>query len=172
MTDWPLLLDGLDGSTSGIVIFAGPRDSARLLRYLRGAGIGARYFGGPALGHRVFLEEAGIAAEGVVFPWLCDQPASSGRFAETFRTGDDTCADCFSVAAYDAARLLIAAIEEAGLNRARIRDALEGLSPWSGEAGPIEWDPLGQNQRPAHLATVRDGSIVLLDVEAAVGPTR
>ncbi|MHC4347985.1 MAG: ABC transporter substrate-binding protein [Planctomycetota bacterium] len=172
MTDWPLLLDGLDGSTSSIVIFAGPRDSARLLRYLRGAGIGSRYFGGPSFGRRIFLEEAGQAADGVIFPWLCDPPASSRRFAETFRTADDTCPDCFAIAAYDAARMLIAAIDDAGLNRARIRDALEELSPWRGEAGPIEWDPLGQNQRPAHLATARDGHIELLDAEAAGGPIR
>jgi ABC-type branched-subunit amino acid transport system substrate-binding protein len=176
MTDLPLLLDGLESSASTIVILAGPRDSARLMRYLRGAGIGARYFGGPALGHRVFLEEAGKAADGVVFPLLCDPSASSGRFAEAFRTSDDRCPDCFTVAAYDATRMLIAAIEKAGLNRARIRDALEALSPWPGEAGPIEWDPLGQNQRAAHLATVKGDRFILLDdpatPERTAAPTK
>jgi branched-chain amino acid transport system substrate-binding protein len=166
MTNWPLLLDGIEESSSDIVIFAGPRDSARLLKHLRGAGIGSRYFGGPSLGRRIFLEDAGDAADGVVFPLLCDPSASSSRFAETFRQRHDTCPDCFALEAYDAARMLIAAIDHAGLNRARIRDALEDLSPWSGEAGPIQWDALGQNQRAARLATIRDGRIVLLDAEA------
>ena len=46
------------------------------------------------------------------------------------------------------------AIEKGGLNRALIRDALQDLSPWSGEAGVVRWNRFGQNERPARLATV------------------
>ncbi|MHC4219898.1 MAG: ABC transporter substrate-binding protein [Planctomycetota bacterium] len=159
-TDFSMLLDGGQSPASTIIVLAGPRDSARLLRFLRAAGFRGRFLGGPSLGRRVFLEEAGDAAEGVVFPLLCDPATSSSRFAETFRERHDHCPDCFAVEAYDATRLLLEAIGRAGLNRARIRDAVEDLAPWAGAAGTIRWDPLGQNQRAARLGTIRDGHIV------------
>ena len=57
-------------------------------------------------------------------------------------------------ATYDAVQLLVAAVRQAGLNRARIGDALRDLSPWDGVAGTVRWDTLGGNTRPAHLGTV------------------
>jgi len=67
--------------------------------------------------------------------------------------------DCAAAQAYDAARLLIAAIRRAGLNRARIRDAVQDLSPWAGVAGAIEWNNVGQNRREVRMATVADGRV-------------
>jgi branched-chain amino acid transport system substrate-binding protein len=56
--------------------------------------------------------------------------------------------------AYDATNLLIAAIRRAGLNRARVRDAVRDLSPYDGASGLIEWDALGRNRRPIVLERV------------------
>ena len=70
-----------------------------------------------------------------------------------------------ALGAYDATRILVAAIRKAGLNRARIRDAVEELAPWSGVSGVIRWDALGRNSRPVHLGTVRDGHARQLDAD-------
>jgi len=51
--------------------------------------------------------------------------------------------------AYESARLLVAAIRNAGLNRARIRDAVRDLSPWRGDGAEIDWDNLGRNRSVA-----------------------
>jgi branched-chain amino acid transport system substrate-binding protein len=150
------------GSEGSVVILAGPQDSARLLVALRDAGAGDRYFGGPAMGRRAFAELAGPAADGVVFPYLCDETALTGPFAQRFRQRHGHAPDCLAVQAYDAARLVIAAIERAGLNRARIRDAIQELAPYEGEAGPIHWDPLGQNDRSPRLATRKGKELILL----------
>jgi ABC-type branched-subunit amino acid transport system substrate-binding protein len=163
-TDFPALVEGLQGSASHIVILAGPGESAALLRYLRRNGIGTRYFAGPAAGRGTFQAKAADAAEGVVFPYPCDGEPSDG-FAEAFHERCGRWPDCFARQAYDAARLLVAAIEQAGLNRVRIRDALDGLSPWPGEAGMIRWDVLGRNERAPRLATIRDGRIVMLSAD-------
>jgi branched-chain amino acid transport system substrate-binding protein len=160
----------IEGAGAAVVILAGPRDSARVLAALRDAGAGARCFGGPALGRRAFAETAGAAADGVVFPLLCDEAALTGAFAERFRRRHGHAPDVYAVQTYDAARLLIAAIERAGLNRACIRDALEELAPWRGEAGVIEWDPLGQNRRSPRLATRKGEEIVLLPRDPCPAP--
>lgn len=132
--------------SKAIVIVAGARDSARLVGALRQVRFSGPILGGPAMGRKIFTDEAGPAAEGVLFPLLVE--SSDGRFA-----------DYAAAHAYDAARLLIAAIRKAGLNRARIRDAVQELSPWPGVSGEIRWDNLGQNARPVRLGTVRGGRV-------------
>ena len=52
------------------------------------------------------------------------------------------------------------AVRAAGLNRARIGDALRALAPWSGAAGSVRWDALGGNLRPVGLARWHEGRLV------------
>lgn len=152
-----------------IVILAGPVDSARLAVALRARDESLQLFGGPSMGRRVFIERAGASASGVVFPTACDPGAAEGSFARAFRSRHGHRPDCATLQAYDAARLLVAAVHDAGLNRARIRDSLRDLAPWTGEAGTIDWGPLGRNRRAAHAATIRDGRVVPADDAASSG---
>jgi ABC-type branched-subunit amino acid transport system substrate-binding protein len=148
---------------SAVVLQAGPIDAARLVSLLRDLDADVPILGGPSMGRRIFLERAGEAAEGVLFPLSCDPSMPSGRFSRTFLSRYGRLPDCKTAQTYDAIRLLIDAIEDAGLNRARIRDALQSLSPWSGVAGTIEWSSLGLNRREVHLATIRQGRVESLN---------
>ena len=47
--------------------------------------------------------------------------------------------------------IVVAAIRRAGLNRPRIRDAVQANSPARGITGVIEWDAQGQNHRVVPL---------------------
>jgi ABC-type branched-subunit amino acid transport system substrate-binding protein len=134
---------------AAVVVLAGPADSARMVRALRSRRADLLIYGGPTMGRQSFLEAAGAAAEGVRFPLLVE----------------DSTTDYAALDAYDATRILVAAIRKAGLNRARIRDAVEELAPWSGVSGVIRWDALGRNSRPVHLGTVRDGRARELDAD-------
>jgi branched-chain amino acid transport system substrate-binding protein len=158
-----------------VAIVAGADPSARLVVVLRKQGFTGAIFGGPAMGRRKFQQEAGDAAEGVLFPLLYDPAGDhrlnafdnpsdnapdegpSERFAEAFRKRHGHLPDYAAAHTYDAFRLLVAALRTAGLNRARIRDALKSLSPYSGVTGTIRWDPLGSNTRPVSLGTIRRG---------------
>ncbi len=131
------------------LLIADASNSAVLVKRLRAAGCTGHIFGGPAMGRHQFLEMAGDQAERVVFPQLyvptSDAPADF---------------DYAAAHTYDAARLLIAAIRRAGLNRAEIGDALRENSPTQGITGTIRWDGLGSNTRGVTLATIRHGKIV------------
>ncbi|HEY5656813.1 MAG TPA: ABC transporter substrate-binding protein, partial [Myxococcota bacterium] len=116
-------------------------------------------FGGPALGRRAFLEQAGPAAEGVLLPLTREESAQAAEFADRFAARWNAAPDDAAFHAYDAARLLVAAIQRGGLDRAGIRDALAALSPWSGVSGVIRWDEIGRNARRARLGTIRDGRV-------------
>jgi hypothetical protein len=75
--------------------------------------------------------------------------------------------DFAAAGTYNAVQLLVSAIRKAGLNRARIGDALRQLAPWNGAAGLVPWDTPGGNTRPAHLATVTGDRLVRLDTPHA-----
>jgi branched-chain amino acid transport system substrate-binding protein len=136
-----------------VVVIAGPRESAWIVRQLRVEGFSGRVYGGPNMGRTEFLREAGSAALGITFPDLIE-PAESEAFGESFQAKSGTPPDFRAFQTYDSVTLLIRAIRMAGLNRARIRDAVRDLSPWQGISGPIIWDALGQNSRPVKLATI------------------
>lgn len=144
---------------SAVVIVAPAERSARLVTLLRGQGFAGDVLGGPWMGRRRFVVEAGAAAEGVVFPLLWDAPATGQEFLTAFQARFGTPPDYAAAHTYDATRLLLAAIAQGGLNRARIRDAVERLSPWPGATGVVRWDPAGSNTRPALLGTIRDGRV-------------
>ncbi len=153
----------VESKPMGVVVVAGALPSARLVAALREKGFAGPVFGGPWMGRGRFREEAGVAAEGAVFPLAYDPHEESQRLAKGFQARFGKAPDYAAASTYDAVRLVIAAVRKAGLNRARIGDAVKELSPWSGATGKIEWDPLGSNTRPVRLGTIRDGRVVAVD---------
>jgi branched-chain amino acid transport system substrate-binding protein len=153
----PLSLKLLETQASVVAVVAAPDDSSRLVCCLREAAYTGAVFGGPAMAHRRFLQQAGAAAEGVCFPDLYHPMDDRAAFAVDFVRRFGHAPDYTAAHTYDALQLVIAAIRKGGLNRARIRDALVELAPWNGVSGTIHWDGLGSNTRPVGLGTIRDG---------------
>ncbi len=143
-----------ESEAASIAVIGNAHDSATLIGALRDAGVTATVYGGPAVGRRRFIEEAGASAAGVVFPRLHVPSGDSRPFERAFVERVQVSPDYAAAATYDAVRLVIAAIHRAGLNRARIRDAVRELSPYDGAAGAIRWDALGSNARPIELGTI------------------
>jgi branched-chain amino acid transport system substrate-binding protein len=143
-----------------MLIVARAPDAARLVAALRAAGHRGTIYGTASMSRHAFLAAAGPAAEGVVFPWIVDPESASAPFARAFARQTGYPPDFATLHTYDALRLLIDAIRQAGLNRGRISEALRSLSPWQGASGTIEWDAVGQSRRPVRLGTIRDGRLV------------
>jgi branched-chain amino acid transport system substrate-binding protein len=150
-----LVAEILKQPPGAVVIIADAADSARLIRVLRSQRYGGRVLGGPALGRQAFLPQAGVAAEQAVFPLLyADSASSAGPRLESARC------DYATAHTFDAVSLTIAAIRRAGLNRARIQDAIRALDGWTGLTGPVDWDKLGSNTRPVRLGVISGGRLV------------
>lgn len=147
----------LKSKSRAVVLLAGPAAGARLVASLREAGYRGTVFGGPSMGRRRFVEQAARAADGVLFPLLFTPGEGQREFLTRFTGRVHKPPDYAAAAAYDAVSLVVAAVRKAGLNRARIRDALRELSPYGGVSGRIEWDALGGNARPVALGTIREG---------------
>jgi len=156
--------------TDAIVLIAGAVPSARLAHALRESGYTGSVFGGPCMAQSLFIVEAGRAAEGVVFPCSYLPSPQSLAFEETFTQRFGRGPDTLAAHTYDAVSMLVAAIRRAGLNRARIRDAIRGLAPWEGVSGTIAWDPAGSNPRPVGLCTIMNGHRVPLAEAHSIRP--
>jgi ABC-type branched-subunit amino acid transport system substrate-binding protein len=151
-----------DSHTDAIVLWADEGQAAGILKQMRALGMKQRVFGayrtlGPEL-----LAEAGAAAEGfeAVFPY--DPTRNDPRwldFNQRFEARFHEPPEQFAALAYDAMNALLDAICQAGLNRARIHDALADMQTYDGVTGHMVFDPNQKNVAPMYLGTVHNGTI-------------
>ncbi|MBI4515596.1 MAG: ABC transporter substrate-binding protein [Deltaproteobacteria bacterium] len=159
--DFSAQLDNIARSNAETLFLLGnPRELGLIVKAVRARGLILPIFASDRAVHPEFLAAAGAAAEGVVasatFNPERNDPAwldFQRRYRERF--GEEPTA--FSAHAYDGTNLIIAAIRRAGLNRARIRDALFANKTFAGVTGTIEFDSTLNNVRQPWLAEVKDG---------------
>lgn len=151
-----------DSGADGIVLWTDIRPTALILQQMKELGMKQRVFGS----HRTIGDElvnlAGPAAEGfeAVFPYDPTQRDQQWLdFVARFNARYHEKPDQFAALAYDAMRILLQSICRAGLNRARIRDALTATENYKGVTGEMVFDPNCKNIHPLFLATVRKGAI-------------
>lgn len=145
-----------------IVLWTDEIPAANILKQMRALGMKQRVFGayrtlGPEL-----LAEAGPAAEGfeAVFPYDPTRTDSKWlEFNKRFEARFNEKPEQFAALAYDAMNALLDSICKAGLNRARIHDALASIEEYDGVTGHMIFDPNQKNVAPMFIGTVRSGSI-------------
>jgi len=138
-----------------------------LVAALRRAGFAGAILGGATAAGTAFRLAAGDAAEGVLAPRSAEPGAAWDAFAAAYERRWGAAPDEAAANGYDAVRLVVAAVRSAGLNRARIRDAVRALAPWSGAGGLVRWDALGRDQRPVGLGRWTAGRLLADDAGAS-----
>ena len=159
--DFTQQLDNIAHTNADALFLLGnPQELGLIVKAVRERGMALPIFAFDRCIHPKFLEAAGAAAEGVVatatFNPDRDEPTwvdFRRRYQERF--GAEPSA--FSAYAYDGTNLIITAIRSAGLNRARIRDALFATKTFAGVTGTIELDTTLNNVAKPWLAEVKDG---------------
>jgi branched-chain amino acid transport system substrate-binding protein len=108
------------------------------------------------------------AAEGALIatPVRLDQDDAGRRFAANFKTRYGVTPDANAAMAYDAAMLLVKAIEAVGPDRAAIREYMtkvKGNAAFQGVTGQIRFRPDGDPDRSGFVMTrVQNGALVPL----------
>jgi branched-chain amino acid transport system substrate-binding protein len=159
-----------------IVLWTDEIPAANILKQLKALGMKQRVFGSYRTLGPEMLVEAGDSAEGfeAVFPydptrndpkWLDFNARYEARFHEK--------PEQFASLAYDAMNALLGSICRAGLNRARIHDALADIAEYDGVTGHMTFDPNQKNVAHMFLGTVHDGvvSYRVATMAPAVRPT-
>ncbi len=151
-----------DSRADAIVLWADEIPAARILKQMRALGMKQRVFGSYRTLGPEFLGEAGPAAEGFEAAFPYDPSSKDPRWLEfnrRFEVRFHEKPEQFASLAYDAMNALLDSICKAGLNRARIHDALADIEGYDGVTGHMIFDPNQKNVAPMYLATVRDGEI-------------
>ena len=151
-----------ESRTDAIVLWADEIPTAGILKQMRSLGMKQRVFGsyrtlGPDL-----LKEAGPAAEGfeAVFPYNPNRDDPSWiSFNRRFEARFQEKPEQFASLAYDAMNALLDSICKAGLNRARIHDALADIERYDGVTGQMIFDPNQKNVAPMYMGTVHNGEV-------------
>jgi len=149
----------------GLVIWGDAAQAGMILKQMRAMGMNQPVFGSSRVAYPEVLKIAGAAANGLVAISAID-PARHDpkwqefrqRYAEQFHAGPDA----YASYAYDGMNMLIAAIQKAGLNRARIMDALRGyeMKRYQGVSGTAFFDYTLNNIAPVTFAQVKNGHFV------------
>jgi branched-chain amino acid transport system substrate-binding protein len=145
-----------------VVLWGRPAATGAALRALRAGGVDCAAYGPDRAVGPGFLEAAGDAAEGFVFTYPLNPDARSDAwpaFVQRYRERFGTAPDPTASFAYDGARLLVEATRKAGLNRARIRDALYEVRRFEGVSGRIRFDTTQNNVSPVILGHVENGRL-------------
>jgi branched-chain amino acid transport system substrate-binding protein len=147
-----------------------------LVKNIRQLGLTIPIYQSHGFGNLAYARAAGSAAEGVIFPLghlaVADAlPAGNPqkpvlvayRDAYQKRYGEEVSG--FGGYAWDAFQLLAAAVEKVGLDRAKVRTALESTQGFVGQSGVFRFSPTDHNglgMESFEMLTVKDGKFVPL----------
>ena len=162
-TDYSRQLRVIRSSRADAVLLVGDElEAATILKQMRAEGMKQRAFGAFRTLGDTLLKEAGDSAEGfeAVYPYdpMRQDPRwldFNLRFEDRFHEKPEQ----FASMAFDTMNALLDSICKAGLNRARIHDALANIDEYDGVTGKMVFDPNLKNVAPLYLGTVHDGAI-------------
>jgi ABC-type branched-subunit amino acid transport system substrate-binding protein len=162
-TDYTKQLRVIRNSRPDAVFLVGDElEAAAILKQMRGAGMKQRVFGAYRTLGDTLLKEAGDAAEGFEAVYPYDPTRNNPRWLDFNKRFEDRFhekPEQFASMAYDTMNMLLDSICKAGLNRARIHDALADIEEYDGVTGHMVFDPNQKNTAPLFLGTVHNGAI-------------
>jgi branched-chain amino acid transport system substrate-binding protein len=143
-----------------VLTWGDARESALMLKQMRSTDMKQLLVGSDRIVSDEFLQLAGADAEGVMagYPWdPTRQDPNLEKFRAEFRRRFNLEPETYAAHAYDGMNISIAGIEAAGLNRAKIRDALAATKSYPGVTGEIRFDAAHQDVGDVMLARVEKG---------------
>ncbi|MDD8050590.1 MAG: ABC transporter substrate-binding protein [Verrucomicrobiota bacterium] len=164
-TDFRDRLERIRGvNPDAVFVWGNAVECGRIIKQMREMGMTQPVLGSDRMLDPDFVRIAGSAAEGTVAssPW---DPTRENEQFDAFRTQymarfDGEEPETYAAHAYDGMRMLLLAINEAGLNRALIRDALERWKrePFPGVTGPIPLNDILVDAGEIAIAKLENGS--------------
>lgn len=147
-------------NADGVITYGNSRESALILNQMREMGMQQWYLGSDRMVTDEFIEITGKNRENVAaaYPYdpRSDDPLYS-QFVKDFQDRFKVNPETYAAHAYDGMNMIISAIENAGLNRALIRDELVKMRFYKGVTGIKDFDEVLTNRSAAILAILHNG---------------
>ena len=149
---------------------------AIVIKNARQLGLAVPIFQSHGFANVQYARAAGAAAEGVMFPAsrvvVADALASNDRqkpvvaaYKQAYEARFKEDVSTFGGHAHDALGILVRAVKEAGLDRAKVRAAIENMKGYVGTAGVFNFAPAdhtGLSIEAFEMLTVKGGKFVVL----------
>ena len=171
-TDFTLQLRRIKSlNPEAVITYGNAAESALILKQMRAMGMNQWFIGSDRMVSPEFIKNAGENIGKVAAGYPYNPAGSDPRYLEFKRLfykrfGENP--ETYAAHAYDGMRMLIKAIEKAGLNRARIRDELAKMKHYNGVTGKKEFDAVFNNISPAALAVLENRRWVFYTKEEAL----
>lgn len=154
-----------------VVVWSTPPSASVMATGIATVGLKVPHFQSHGIANQAFIDQAKDAAEGVIFPaqklaiWdtLPDSdPVKkvAGEYVKAFQSKYNYFPTTFGAHAYDGFMLLVKAIESAGADRAKIRDAVEGSRNFVSAGGVFNMSPtdhMGLKDTDIALVQIKNG---------------
>lgn len=129
---------------------------AIVAKNMRQAGWAVPLFQSHGFGNIKYVEAAGAAAEGIIFPagrlLIADDLADSNpqkavlvKYKNDYESKFKEPASTFGGHGYDAFKILCRAVEQVGADREKVRDAIENMKGFVGTGGVFNFSPADHN---------------------------
>ena len=142
-----------------IVIVANSIDTAKLVQYLRVNNINKNILGSGWGRSQDFIEEGGLAVEGVLFASSYDNNSENKKyidFSKKFEKKFNVKPSVFSVQSYEATKILLDTLKD-DLSTKNLKKNIIKKSTYEGLQGEIIFDKYGDVFREYHLVSVTNG---------------
>ncbi len=163
-----------DPSIQAVINWSVVPAQAIIAKNMRQAGWQVPLFQSHGFGNIEYAKAAGAAAEGIIFPCglllvvdaLPDshpQKALLSQYKSEYEAKYKEDASAFGGYAYDAMNMVAAALKQAGNDRVKVRDAVEGLKNFPGVGGIFTFTPQDHNGLAIDsfaMLTVKDGKFI------------
>jgi len=143
-----------------VITYGDAPESALILKQMRAMGMNQWFIGSDRMVSPEFVKIVGDNPGKVAAGYPYNPESSDPKYLEfkrLFKKRFGEAPDTYAAHAYDGMSMLIAAIETAGLNRAKIRDELANIKQFHGVTGQKEFNAVFNNITPACLAVLENG---------------
>ena len=150
-----------------ILIFYGHEEATALLqRQMRQLGSPFKFLGSPSAASKDSLNLARETAEGIwaVVDFVPGQTEENRRYAEAFKKEYNEEYDSLSIWTYDGLKILANAIQKAGEDRDKIRQAILATQGYKGVQGTFSFTPNGDGLSEVSIVQIEKGQPKLLKI--------
>jgi len=144
-------------------------DTAKILRQAKEIGINVQFLGTTAIEDNKFLELAGVAGEGVIYPLATGfDPSSSAektkKFINDFQTKYNYQPGWVEAQSYDSFMLISTAVKNNSgiIDGSKIKAFFDSMGEYEGVTGIIKFDQNGDVVKPVMFKTVKNGKFQAL----------
>ncbi len=161
-------------NADGLVVWGNPKEAGLIYNQMRELGMNLWMFCSDRVVSDTFVEIVGPDADKVACGYPYNPDSDDPKylaFVQAFRDRFGEAPETYAAHAYDGANMIIEAIEQVGLNRAKIRDALVNMRNYKGVTGRKDLDAVYSNRSEAYLALLENGQWKFYSREDLFGET-